>query len=430
MPSDRHNNTTALLDGAGVARTAYEYGDYGQTATHHIRPNADNAGEAAHVNGASVNPFQYSGEYTDSSHKQHLGQRLYEPATTAFTTRDTADQFNLYAYANANPITLVDPTGKTASADVVQSGLLGFLGVVAAMAGFIANVRALGGGRFFHSMNILIAFVDVGFAGMQAADAVLDTRPGDEGFLTDIGSAVVGGTALATGLAMGLMGGKLAHRAVLGTAQVRANAGLWNKSLSLADRLNDPGEEALARALFREADENAMVNKAMLIRGSDATGYMPGTGEQYVEASLPPEILAHIGNLAVLNAAPVMTAKTVLHAYDDAYVKWSRMLLIRHGISTPDSRYALQRLYTDLEGVVPMTSALMSPLVDGGPLTRLQGAFNVSRNDANMRMCSWAISATNDSKALTTAGLGALMTVTIAGVVPGATIGLSGLSGF
>ncbi|MEU8251611.1 LamG-like jellyroll fold domain-containing protein [Nonomuraea sp. NPDC048916] len=61
----------------------------------------------------------YQGEYTDpDTGKVNMHARWYQPGTGAFTSRDTADltpnpsvQANRYTYANASPLTGIDPTG-------------------------------------------------------------------------------------------------------------------------------------------------------------------------------------------------------------------------------------------------------------------------------------------------------------------------------
>ncbi|MFG1679668.1 RHS repeat-associated core domain-containing protein [Nonomuraea sp. NPDC049269] len=61
----------------------------------------------------------YQGEYTDpDTGKVNMHARWYQPGTSTFTSRDTASldpnpsvQANRYTYANASPMTGIDPTG-------------------------------------------------------------------------------------------------------------------------------------------------------------------------------------------------------------------------------------------------------------------------------------------------------------------------------
>ncbi|MER6950427.1 RHS repeat-associated core domain-containing protein [Nonomuraea sp. NPDC000554] len=72
--------------------------------------------------GAKTN-LGYQGEYTDpDTGKVNMHARWYQPGTGTFTTRDTATlnpnpsvQANRYTYANASPLTGIDPTGHYTS---------------------------------------------------------------------------------------------------------------------------------------------------------------------------------------------------------------------------------------------------------------------------------------------------------------------------
>jgi RHS repeat-associated protein len=59
-------------------------------------------------------PFGYAGGYTDPTGLVYLLNRYYDPATGQFTSVDPALAQTLqpYTYANANPVSLTDPTGK------------------------------------------------------------------------------------------------------------------------------------------------------------------------------------------------------------------------------------------------------------------------------------------------------------------------------
>ncbi|MFI6705384.1 LamG-like jellyroll fold domain-containing protein [Nonomuraea sp. NPDC050478] len=79
----------------------------------------------------------YQGEYTDpDTGKVNMHARWYQPGTGTFASRDTATltpnpsvQANRYTYANASPMTGIDPSGHfTLSAGVGSSGGSGFTG--------------------------------------------------------------------------------------------------------------------------------------------------------------------------------------------------------------------------------------------------------------------------------------------------------------
>ncbi|WP_344884435.1 RHS repeat-associated core domain-containing protein [Nonomuraea antimicrobica] len=74
----------------------------------------------------------YQGEYTDPGYRQvNMHARWYQPGTGTFTSRDTATltpnpsvQANRYTYANASPLTGIDPTGHY----TIDSGSLAGVG--------------------------------------------------------------------------------------------------------------------------------------------------------------------------------------------------------------------------------------------------------------------------------------------------------------
>jgi RHS repeat-associated protein len=195
--TDRHGNTTATTDMNGDTTRAYTYSDYG-IATEHVTPGQPGTS-------ANRNAFQYAGEYTTETGNQYLGARTYNPKTTNFTTKDVANQFNLYAYANSNPITLTDPTGQTATWDIVKNGLLAGIGVIAAVFGLAASIIT-GGTSIPLFIGIVAAgLTDLGIATAQAADTLLEGA-GKKGFITDETSAILGWVGLGLGIAAGAAG--------------------------------------------------------------------------------------------------------------------------------------------------------------------------------------------------------------------------------
>lgn len=124
---DRHGNVTALTDADGTVTHEYTYDDYGVTSVLRAFDGDDDDASGSrtaplrwHVGDAQTNPFGYAGEYTDPSGTQHLRSRSYHPGIRQFTTADTEPLHNRYAYADLNPITKVDPTGRSAALDGVD----------------------------------------------------------------------------------------------------------------------------------------------------------------------------------------------------------------------------------------------------------------------------------------------------------------------
>jgi RHS repeat-associated protein len=59
-------------------------------------------------------PFGFTGGYTDPTGLLYLINRYYDPANGQFTSADPAlaQTMEPYTYANADPVSLTDPTGK------------------------------------------------------------------------------------------------------------------------------------------------------------------------------------------------------------------------------------------------------------------------------------------------------------------------------
>lgn len=118
---DRHSSVTALVDSRGAVTNTYEYADYGAPALPDGRPAPATAAAA----GGRANPFSYVGAVPTSSMTDALTGHLllparsYDPAQGRFTTRDTANVFNRYQGFSANPIGLVDLSGRISQTDII-----------------------------------------------------------------------------------------------------------------------------------------------------------------------------------------------------------------------------------------------------------------------------------------------------------------------
>jgi RHS repeat-associated protein len=221
--TDRHGNTTAIANTAGVITATYVYSDYG-TVTHT---------ETTETTPAQYNPFQYAGEYTTTIGTQYLGTRTYDPAMFAFTTKDNAEQFNLYAYANANPITLVDPTGQTPDWDSLTNGLYAGLGLALALIGLIFAFPVGAAVWTWGSMfTVAAAVVD---AGLVVAQTINEYGDGI-GFLTDEQSEILTWSSLAIG-GVGMMVGAFSAVQMRFVNQGYSNA-MRNKAAALESMKN------------------------------------------------------------------------------------------------------------------------------------------------------------------------------------------------
>ncbi|MFI9561460.1 polymorphic toxin-type HINT domain-containing protein [Nonomuraea endophytica] len=117
--SDLHGDLVATFTGSTLTTTA-AYDPFG-TVTERT--------------GAKTN-LGYQGEYTDpDTGKTNMHARWYQPGTGAFTSRDTATlnpnpsvQANRYTYANASPLTGIDPTGHATESTGLEYGYAGSTG--------------------------------------------------------------------------------------------------------------------------------------------------------------------------------------------------------------------------------------------------------------------------------------------------------------
>jgi RHS repeat-associated protein len=132
--SDQQGSTRAMTDSSGAVVQTYDYDAYGNPAT---------------TSGSVVNPFQYSGQYTDAeSGLQYLRARYYDPSSESFISRDPAVLLEPYSYAGASPQMQGDPSGldwADATRAVVDesNGYLGYVPYIGTPLELIAAYSAL-----------------------------------------------------------------------------------------------------------------------------------------------------------------------------------------------------------------------------------------------------------------------------------------------
>jgi RHS repeat-associated protein len=104
---DAQGSTRTLTDASGNVTDTYAYTAFGETLSH---------------NGASVNPYLYTGQQFDAaSGLYYLRARYYDPALGRFLSRDVYPyaldnllELNRYLYGLDNPVNALDPTGRQA----------------------------------------------------------------------------------------------------------------------------------------------------------------------------------------------------------------------------------------------------------------------------------------------------------------------------
>src|SRR5437016_6116449 len=99
---DYRGSTVALTDGSGNVTDRIEYSPYGMTA---------------YRSGLSDTPFLFNGRYgvqTDLNGLLYMRARYYNPYICRFPNPDPlgfGGGLNFYAYADGNPVSMIDPFG-------------------------------------------------------------------------------------------------------------------------------------------------------------------------------------------------------------------------------------------------------------------------------------------------------------------------------
>lgn len=115
--SDGSRNVRVLTDSAGTVSDSYDYAAFG---------------ELINRTGTTANTYQFASDRFDAAAGlTYLRARYYDPATGRFISRDPFEgvhrdpvSLHRYLYANANPITNGDPSGRLTTVQVVQVTLI------------------------------------------------------------------------------------------------------------------------------------------------------------------------------------------------------------------------------------------------------------------------------------------------------------------
>jgi RHS repeat-associated protein len=164
--SDRHGSVVALIDDEGRVLERASYSDYGVPG---VAPARD-------TSALWRNPFGYAGEYTERDGTQPLGDRVYDPHQLRFQTKDVAARHNLYAFGALNPITNVDPTGRTELSDRAISWIGTGLGAAATIASIGFAIATAGWSLTMMGVIGMAAEVAaLGITAAQVADEFIPT---------------------------------------------------------------------------------------------------------------------------------------------------------------------------------------------------------------------------------------------------------------
>ncbi|MFF3160084.1 RHS repeat-associated core domain-containing protein, partial [Streptomyces sp. NPDC057910] len=235
---DRHGNTTALTTTSPDASVtaAWNYNDYGRHTTTNGTPLTTTAAGAA-----AVNPFTYSGEHTDTRlGTQYLKNRIYDTSQGRFTTRDTAPLHNRYQYADTNPITNTDPTGRTAVLDKIVSGVMIGVTILAAIITVAVTAISAGGGAALGTA-LAGAVLDTASAAVETAALATGNNQWDSPL--NIAAYTLGAAGLILGAGIGIAG---IRKGISKSARIQEEtkeASKWKNKISKGERLPESKDD-------------------------------------------------------------------------------------------------------------------------------------------------------------------------------------------
>ena len=283
---DAGQNIRLLSDNAGDLANSYDYLGYGQVY---------NKAETVE------NVYQFAGERIQpESGLLYLRARFYDPDSGRFMSRDTFQgnienpiSLHRYLYANANPISFVDPTGNVSLAGLmVAQGISQIMVALAPTlangaltiavlktfyepgfqmrnAGYLAMTSDLpflsGSQQLFVSQMGFYSFlsgnelIKIGGFALDAGKALLDASLALIGASKAVGGFVTAGTAISKA-----GGGYKSYKALKKFAETSETAGDKMKQMGLVMKGKSPGADKTDKKAALKAARKARIKEATL----------------------------------------------------------------------------------------------------------------------------------------------------------------------
>ena len=221
---DYRGSTVALTDGDGNVTDRIEYSPYGMTTCR---------------TGANDTPFLFNGRYgvqTDANGLLYMRARYYNPYLCRFLNPDPigfAGGLNFYAYADGNPVSLIDPFGLSAVGDY-------FYDVGQVFAGYGQAIGDTAMGLYngvYHWDDTLAGLCNIVTHPVQAYDAisqnVADTwNSGLQGQGRIVGDILITAATIGTGYVKGAQAAGTAGRGLEFShwvpSRARGPVSIWN----------------------------------------------------------------------------------------------------------------------------------------------------------------------------------------------------------
>jgi RHS repeat-associated protein len=192
---DYRGSTVALTDSSGNVTDRIEYSPYGMTT---------------YRAGTNDTPFLFNGRYgvmTDPNGLLFMRARYYNPYLCRFLNADPSGfggGLNFYAYADGNPISMIDPFGLNAVGDYFYDVGQVFVGYGQAVGGTVTGVYNAAA----HPVDTAVGLYNVGAHPVQAYNAISQSvvntwNSGLQGQGRIVGNVLIAAGTVGAGTTMG-----------------------------------------------------------------------------------------------------------------------------------------------------------------------------------------------------------------------------------